>query len=109
MWIKRAKYDELVRAEALNAHLQNEIEYWRGKFEDERARADRIGDRAFEMDGRAPVSVTGIREARVDAKAMKEEMERRIKEMSGAWEEDDGSEFIHDDQIELVVEGGENK
>lgn len=105
MWLKRIRYEELVKAESLTEHLQREVEYWRRKFEDEKARADRIGDRVFEMEGRPPVSTQGMVEARASAEEIKRVMEQRMREMAGAFQEDDGSEFIgEDEKIRFAVE-----
>jgi bacterioferritin (cytochrome b1) len=100
MWIKREKYETLTREAAVTEHLRREVDYWRGKFEDEKSRADRIGDRVFEIEGRPPVSTVGMAEARVTAKEMAAEVKRRMDEM-GAFEEDDTSEFIVDERIKI--------
>jgi len=100
MWIKRAKYEILLRDASVTEHLRREVDYWRGKFEEEKTRADRIGDRVFEIEGRPPVSTVGMAEARVTAKEMAAEVQRRMSEM-GAFEEDDASEFIVDEKIKI--------
>lgn len=102
MWIKRERYEKLLRDAAVTEHLRTEVDYWRGKFEDEKARADRIGDRVFEIEGRPPVSTVGMTEARVTAADMKEAVEKQMREMMGAFQEDDDSEFIVDEKITLA-------
>lgn len=104
MWIKRERYETLLRAETLTEHLRSEVDYWREKFEAERDRADRAADRAFEVERLAPVSSVGMKEVRDNAAEMKRQMEARMREMSGAFEEDDGSEFIVDERISLTPE-----
>ena len=99
MWIKRSKYEGLLRDSSLTSHLRTEVDYWRGKFEEEKERADRIGDRVFEIEGRAPVSTSGMKEARITAKEIEEEAKKKLVEMMGQYEEDDGKLFIHDEYI----------
>lgn len=104
MWIKREKYENLLKESTLTSHLRAEVEYWRGKFESERERADRIGDRVFEVEGRAPVSTMGMAEARMNADEMKRAVEAQVREMGGAFEEDDPSEFIVNEMIKITPE-----
>lgn len=104
MWIKRAKYEDLVRDASVTEHLRTEVDYWRGKFEDEKARADRIGDRVFEIEGRPPVSTQGMVEARATAADMAKAAQTQMKEMLGAFEEDDDSEFISGETVKIAPE-----
>jgi hypothetical protein len=70
MWVKREKYESLVKLEGQLeskkeriAHLEKEIDYWREKFEEAQRRTDRIHDKTLVSGGIGPVSDLGVQEA----------------------------------------------
>lgn len=76
MWIKRSDFIDLkAQAAAQNAEikghihriaqLERELDYWRGKFEAEQHRADRIADYDHAQRGLGPVSDLGVTENQI--------------------------------------------
>jgi len=106
MWIKSAQYIKLIEDNATNkkelelregqiARLQQEIDYWRDKFESAQNRADRIADKSLAVSGIGPVSDLGMKEldeAMGKYAKMAKEAEKQTTEMFGEEIRDDGKE-----------------
>lgn len=123
MWINREQYEaNLKRTAKLEvelqskveriSHLQDEVDYWREKFESAQNRADRIVDKSLTVSGIGPVSDLGVKEfEEVTGKyaKMMKEADRQATEMfadeipsSG---EDTGSFEIDPELLSSVVNG----
>jgi len=113
MWVKRDVYESLLRDRARLesevelsreqiASLRKEIDYWRGKFEREQERADRVNDRLMESSGFAPVSETGIKEA----DDMKKKMDELVKNYAKQTNEMFADEIPGEGGGDLVVDEG---
>jgi len=111
MWIARANYEALLRDrvrlesevesnKGIIARLEKELDYWRGKFEGEQARADRVNDRLMETSGFAPVSETGIREV--------DEWKKKTEELMKGYMKQNTEMFADELPGEEVVEIDEN-
>jgi len=121
MWVRRDVYEALVRDRArlesdleskrgIISRLEKEIDYWRGKFEREQERADRVNDRLMESSGFAPVSETGIKEADGLKKQYEELMKNYTKQTNEMFADElpgagGGDLVIDEGLLSAVVEG----
>lgn len=114
MWIRKDDYLGLLKEnsslqttvelkQVQIASLQKELEYWRGKFEEQLNRADRVNDKLTEASGFGPVSDLGVSEA----KRMRDEMERMMKEAGKQGVEmfSDGDIGVDEDLASALVQG----
>lgn len=115
MWIKR---DEFIAMQRENAGLaatvesktaeasrvNDEIAYWRERFEREQRRADRVCDLAFEAEGRAPVTDLGREERKLEqdrmSAAMKKATEQAIEMYGDVIPDDEDETSSETDEIE---------
>ena len=90
MWIKREVFEANLRRTAKLeseveskqgqiARLQQEIDYWRGKFESALNRADRLVDKSLSVSGIGPISDLGVQEVTENSKIYEKMMKNAEK------------------------------